>query len=150
MNMYLQCSAKGAHSRERTSARPPLGRATALPHGAKSPARASTARACTPRDHTGRLVIHVTPRRTVRRGENFHKSPTKQSERRNARRTSMDLNYVWEHRHAFCRIAGDVSLASLEPLGYVSFYILYSESLSIRILTLACQRRPPGYQLALT
>lgn len=66
MNMYLQCSAKGAHSRERTSARPPLGRATALPHGAKSPARASTARACTPRDHTGRLVIHVTPRRTVR------------------------------------------------------------------------------------
>ncbi|CAG9565952.1 unnamed protein product [Danaus chrysippus] len=35
--MAQNSCAKGAHSRERTSGRPPLGRAAALPHGAKSP-----------------------------------------------------------------------------------------------------------------
>ncbi|KAL4717257.1 hypothetical protein ACJJTC_017144 [Scirpophaga incertulas] len=51
---FNQCSAKGAHSRERTRARPPLGCATALPpHGASSP------RACSVRVQPAR--VHSAP-----------------------------------------------------------------------------------------
>lgn len=63
--IYLQCSARGAHSRERTSARPPLGRAAALPHGAGppeprdvQPAREKTAR---PTPARPRQPVHDSP-----------------------------------------------------------------------------------------